>query len=706
MKKKSVFFSLVLFAIIVFNCTIPTFATVHTEIKLDECDAFMRDELDENDALFQCINKNVFGSVLDSLNPNLKDRGAKLYSDFSNNGLSRTMNTKSESSHSKNTQVNSRSVRNVSNFAELSAALSDSTVYTINILNSFAMTSVLTISRDIDFINGSGNDFVTLTATGSRHFQIINQNDLYITFEDVVLDGDETGGGIDIFDSYVTIENACIQYCYTNNNDGGGAILAYNESYNPTTEETVPSGSLELIGGTFGWNSAEIGGGSIASYGQLDVSNATISNSNTAKSGGGIMICNFSDYAISSTLKTVIVEDNTADLLGGGIVLAGVTATIQTQCQIKGNEAASGGGICSISSNTTVRQSTVTNNIALDNSSTMRPFERLGGAGLYGVGYLKLVRATVTNNKVASEIGYGSGVLMIPKTYDPELSNYTGVEKLEIGTSSTMSGNKSTNNSVNATLYGGAVATIQVAADIQYSDIQQNEATYGGGIYCGGTTQLLGGTVYNNTASVNGGGVYATKAMTMAQTVISDNTADQNGGGVFYNSALSTWTMNSGSISNNVAHGDGGGFYGMGPRMKFVMNGGTISFNLAGYEEDDPEFDTDSNVHYGGGVYLGEGIGGCSITGGSITYNTATYGGGVYTVRNMSLTGGSITGNYAMSMNGLQPLGKGGGLYIADTAIVENIGQPCQIINNIADLADPVYGYNVWVEPGAQYIII
>jgi predicted outer membrane repeat protein len=235
---------------------------------------------------------------------------------------------------------------------------------------------------------------------------------------------------------------------------------------------------------------------------------------------------------------------------------------------------------------------------------------------------------------------------------------------------------------------GGIYLNTTGSLSLSGGSVTGNHAQNGGGMYAAAQMTLSGGTISNNQASVNGGGVYATKAVTMSLTVITGNTATLNGGGVLYNSALTTWTMNSGSISENIAHGDGGGFYGMGARMKFVMNGGTISYNLAGYEDDDE----DTDLHRGGGIYMDSGIGVCSMNSGTIVGNIAIHGGGIYTKRNMNLTGGSVTENYAYDENGYAtanenpPGGKGGGLYIDTTSTVNNYNSVCPITGNDADV--------------------
>lgn len=209
-------------------------------------------------------------------------------------------------------------------------------------------------------------------------------------------------------------------------------------------------------------------------------------------------------------------------------------------------------------------------------------------------------------------------------------------------------------------MYGGTIAN--------------NTATNGGVIYsaCGGTFNLSGGTISGNTAN-NGGVVYATSGgvvnltlsggtisgnkatngdggvinmsggtITISGTKLTGNTASQYGGAVYLYNGV-TATMTGGEISNNKANSEGGAVHVFGTST-FNLSGGTISGN--------------SSVD-GGAIYLNREPSVLNMSGGVISGNTATgNGGAVYIYRSGSicnLSGGTIEKNTA---------NVGGGIYI------------------------------------------
>jgi len=164
----------------------------------------------------------------------------------------------------------------------------------------------------------------------------------------------------------------------------------------------------------------------------------------------------------------------------------------------------------------------------------------------------------------------------------------------------------------------------------------------------------------------------------------SSSTSSSHGGGVYVGNG--SFTMNSGKISGNTSffsssasysnssspQSGGGGVYVSGGT--FTMNGGEISGNTAAAFYNAYTY-TPTRSSYGGGVYVGGGNfretdsdeknGTFIITGGTISGNTADFGGGVYVASRrtyidyrtayvwgsgiFTMTGGSISGNVASS---------------------------------------------------------
>ncbi|MCR4908899.1 MAG: hypothetical protein K5985_08705 [Lachnospiraceae bacterium] len=208
----------------------------------------------------------------------------------------------------------------------------------------------------------------------------------------------------------------------------------------------------------------------------------------------------------------------------------------------------------------------------------------------------------------------------------------------------------------------------------------------GGGVHVdGGTFNLKGGCIYGNSAS-NGGGVHVGNYGTfnMSGGNIYSNRSDTNhyGGGVHVNNG--SFTMTGGNIfKNEVGTGNGGGVYFSSnlSDITFTMTGGSISGNTADYGggvwivsgEKSATFNMSGNAvisgnkannYYSGGVYL------CSygkpvnfnMNGNAVIYgnNANTDGGGVYVGENCFFT---MNGGY-ISENSANKCG--GGIYVYD----------------------------------------
>ena len=108
----------------------------------------------------------------------------------------------------------------------------------------------------------------------------------------------------------------------------------------------------------------------------------------------------------------------------------------------------------------------------------------------------------------------------------------------------------------------------------------------GGGLYIwGGTVNMSGGTISNNTAGHGGGVQIVSGIFNMSGGTISSNKATKNGGGVSvstYSGTGATFTMsNNAKIINNNATDSGGGVYikETSTSTTFHLKGGTISGN-------------------------------------------------------------------------------------------------------------------------------
>ncbi|MFI3165364.1 MAG: hypothetical protein R3Y45_03700 [Bacillota bacterium] len=219
----------------------------------------------------------------------------------------------------------------------------------------------------------------------------------------------------------------------------------------------------------------------------------------------------------------------------------------------------------------------------------------------------------------------------------------------------------------------------------------------GGGITVAGTLNMYSGTIAGNYAygdtelTDGGGGVSVNGEFNMYGGQITGNQARREGGGVFV-SNNSTFTLYGGTISQNKA-GWGAGVMNFGT---FTMKNGYIINNTA-------ERDTSANPSYGGGVH-NEYTGTFTMTGGEISGNSATYGGGLYNENTFEMSGGkidsntatangagvysydgevSVSGTAAISSNTTQNSGDGGGIYAYSSEV--NVSEQATISLNISE---------------------
>lgn len=144
-----------------------------------------------------------------------------------------------------------------------------------------------------------------------------------------------------------------------------------------------------------------------------------------------------------------------------------------------------------------------------------------------------------------------------------------------------------------------------------------------------GTLTLWNGSITGNSCGNSGAVINGqSKSFYMYGGSISGNT----GSGVCNNGG--TFEMSGGTISNNINGHNGGGVYNTGSGT-FRMSGGIITSNR-------PTQD-------GGGVYNYASF---TMSGGSITGNSAKSGGGVYNFQTFTMSGGSIMGNTATANGG------------------------------------------------------
>ena len=225
---------------------------------------------------------------------------------------------------------------------------------------------------------------------------------------------------------------------------------------------------------------------------------------------------------------------------------------------------------------------------------------------------------------------------------------------------------------------GGAIHIKNGTVDIQGGTISNNiSAGEGGAIYCraAGTVNMTGGTISNNTATKEGGAIciLGNGSFTMSGGEISDNDTLKAGGAVCLlvsDGICGTVTLMGGTISGNHAETRGGAI--------FVHANGTLNVSNATITKN-------SSVKEGGAILLWEndkGAATMTMSGGTISENISNLNGGgvamlgvsdTYSGANTSLTvsGGTISGNTAVYGKDVYALGT---LTISGTATVGKYG--------------------------------
>ena len=343
-------------------------------------------------------------------------------------------------------------------------------------------------------------------------------------------------------------------------------------------------------------------------------------------------------FANTGTIATdnVTVTGNTGTTVGAGVIVnaAAAAAVILTNTTVTNNTANNGAGIFTLGGKITMTGGSVSNN-------TVNAIGGNAGTG-FGGGIFS-----------SSTVG-GTGLVL------------NGV---------TVSGNKA--NSVGAT--GGN----------------------GGGIANSGTASITGGAISNNQANPvgavagNGGGVYNTGnaslqgSVTIQNTAITGNTAT-NGAGIANVNLLAAGakiTTNGGSINGNTATAIAG-------NANTGFGGGIFSLATTALPLSITNTQFDNNkalaagavIGTGGGIYTGNAS---SITGASITNNTATNGGGVFNAAASTVGNATITGNSATSHATVAASGQGGGWHNSGTGVITATGTT--IGNNSAANGGGIY---------------
>lgn len=467
----------------------------------------------------------------------------------------------------------------------------------------------------------------------------------------------------------VEAEHVTVTNCTNTNGDGGGI---YN------------AGTLTLKNCTVsGCQASSWGGGIYSEYASsLTVENTTVSG-NRAILGGGICIgisCNA--QITDSTIQSNSAESTTLGTFGGGgifindggsLTLSGDDSKIilNTAKSTTTGKIPHGGGVLCRGS-MTIEGGTISQNEVIADFTDGYGYG--GGVALEPIGSTSSGTFTMSGGSISrNEATFGGGIanrglnlVLSGGTIGDALGNtasygggvYAGSFPFTTPKEATCTISGCTIESNTASAYGGGIFSEDSsitfnAGSVEFNKVNSSSIDYigGGGIYIkqgtlnfGGTGKIKNNSAQTSTISAAGGGlyIYAGGIVNMDGGSIEANSAKSpsgptgcaQGGGV-YISGSGKMTLSDGTISDNNTYSTTTGGSSMGGGVfvytggEMTMTGGLIKDN--GYP---------ASTILGGGIYS---FGSLSLTGGTITTNEASKGGGICIEKESSTTTSSLT---------------------------------------------------------------
>jgi len=433
---------------------------------------------------------------------------------------------------------------------------------------------------------------------------------------------------------------------------------------------------------------------------------------NSAINGGGIYCYNYATPEIGGTYCDNIIYNDASHKGGGMFIDATSLPYLSIKNKFNYNEADSGGGIFIDNpdfnlSNQEIKQDTATR-----------------GAGIF----TNQVSTDITDNTIYGNIAQFGGGIYCNSSSSPNINSnsitrneaYTGggifcfeasptIDQIIESNSATFAGGGLTiSSSFSHPLFG------------QYTEINDNSAANGGGIYLETTDAIITGIIINdNNASDSGGGIYCYGGSPeISYNTITENYANQNitthgfGGGIHCRESNPTISYN--DIEGNSAFIYGGGIYAhySNPIIQYNTSftdnyagdrGGGIYLDNCGGTISDEDITGNTAGQLGGGIFCLEGT--IEIENSTIEYNNAIYGAGIYfRVSNANSTPVLISSTIIHNIT-IGDDTKGGGIFIDG----EYVSPPVPIIypyiwdNNIT-LNESKGDHNVSGDGGGIYV--
>jgi len=175
--------------------------------------------------------------------------------------------------------ANAAAIAFATDYATLKTAI-DNKADTIIIMNDISLADVISITYDVTI---ASNGATIYPASGKFHFNVLNSSDITVTFQGVILDGNQICGGILTYANAI-IDGAVIKNCVSS---GNGAIYG--------------RGRLTLNNCEFINNRSTSYGGAVVATAPLTVNNCVFTNNNAGAGGGGAI---YAEYTTSITSCT------------------------------------------------------------------------------------------------------------------------------------------------------------------------------------------------------------------------------------------------------------------------------------------------------------------------------------------------------------------------------------------------------------------
>ncbi|MEE1504731.1 MAG: hypothetical protein UGF89_10875, partial [Acutalibacteraceae bacterium] len=438
-------------------------------------------------------------------------------------------------------------------------------------------------------------------------------------------------------------------------------------------------------------NTAQSYGGGVALGTSALFKNTTVSKNKALTShGGGIRVA-YDSADFIDVINTKIFENEAKSGNGGGIFNYGVVNLISGE--VYDNKAGVGGGICNSSygSGGLVYNDKIYFKVGNGSFQKKDGYSKKVFAKL-NINPEALGDVKIYNNEAVS--GAGGGVYFSTEGEPSTINNaliYGNKAKTYGGGICTYRSNTKTMTYPDASSNTNTVKTDVSNVVITNSNVNENKAEKGAGIYSSASSELLlnkGVSISENIASDTGGGVCLNKGSLSATEVTVSNNIAKSGAGLHItgDTNITNSYLKDNSVESGVL-GNGGGININSGVTK--ITGGEISgnsstqygggvFNNATVEISETTIEGNIATENGGGVNASNSSVSTKLTNCTISDNEAKFGGGVFEhSRSTKENGLRITGCILTENKALED---GGGLYLSHAP--KSVADSLSIIEN------------------------